>query len=190
MSSFLGVNQPSHSQTYAAGQDSGELANFAMEIARQRRIEQRLETCGGSMDSYEASPATSPINQIFGKDNSVSNLPTNNLSSLTPEHHSSLSNGKGHRSQLEDMFVDSEYPARGTHGDIRSDASAVQFDHSFSGVSVWIEFDEEGVKPYQQLIDRIQKAANEPSFQAHATVLYNIEPELLRWGDEECVFFH
>eukprot|EP00518_Triparma_eleuthera_P002648 CAMPEP_0182455116 /NCGR_PEP_ID=MMETSP1319-20130603/1430_1 /TAXON_ID=172717 /ORGANISM="Bolidomonas pacifica, Strain RCC208" /LENGTH=331 /DNA_ID=CAMNT_0024653151 /DNA_START=139 /DNA_END=1131 /DNA_ORIENTATION=- len=58
-------------------------------------------------------------------------------------------------------------------------------DYRFTGLSIWLEVDEDEAKPVQRLIDKYQTLGSEPSFPVHATVLYSMDPALLRAGDPE-----
>lgn len=60
-----------------------------------------------------------------------------------------------------------------------------KLDHEFSGISIWLELDEDDAAPLQSVIDSFQSTCGEPTFPVHATVLYNMDEGLLRNGDPD-----
>ncbi|GMI46225.1 hypothetical protein TrCOL_g4676 [Triparma columacea] len=111
--------------TYAAGQDGGDLATLAFELART----------------------------VKASDHKLSDDELSEYMTATDDDEDS---DKGH------------------------------FNFKFSGVSVWLELDDEDptTQELQSVIDHFQEEAGEPSFPVHATVLYNMDKELLHGGDE------
>lgn len=65
------------------------------------------------------------------------------------------------------------------------DESEPKFTFEFKGVSIWLELDESDSEKYQAVIDEFQTLASEPCFDCHATVLYNMDAELLHNGDPD-----
>ena len=65
-----------------------------------------------------------------------------------------------------------------------------KLNHSFGGISLWLEMEEEDSNFFatvKSLIDNISKSAGEPRFHPHATILYNIDPQFLKDGNPEYI---
>ena len=112
-------------QTYAAGQDGGDLAALALELART----------------------------VKASDHKLSDDELSEYMTATDDDDSDV----GH------------------------------FNFEFGGVSIWLELDEENstTQELQSVIDHFQGEGGEPSFPVHATVLYNMDKELLHGGDKD-----
>lgn len=59
--------------------------------------------------------------------------------------------------------------------------------HKFSGVSIWLELEPTSkfTTSIASTIESIASSASEPTFDPHATVLYNIDPHFLKNGDPQ-----